>query len=233
MFKLDENDNLVFDAKDLKEVYEPIVSQYGFEYEAYIDQGKRGLVWTKLYEGDDGEEELWPTMVIRESYSDYVSSPEKATYFSTSLWWECCPDTGLMISANSKEWEDYNLNEVELLVEYARKAKKEVNKVLEECRKQLVVKLAEIKDNLIEADGPRIKRPVVIDKKSFCTLTESFCEITVTHFLLWDEEAQEYSVYSERDFDDQAEVITSYTIVGNYKTEAAAREAFDGLSAEE
>ncbi len=150
MFRLDEHNDLVFNAADLKEVYEPIITQYGFEYEAFLDRDKKGLVWTKLYEGDEYEMELLPTMVIRETCADICPAPEEATYFSTSLWWEISSAQGLMIFANPKEWgEDFDeLDEVELLAEYAREARKEVNEVLEQCRQQLKAKLIEIRAKL-------------------------------------------------------------------------------------
>ena len=149
MFKLDKNNDLIFNTKDLKEVYEPIITQFGFEYEPYLDKDKKGLVWTKLYEGHDHNMKLWPTMVIREGYWDTCPAPEEATYFSTSLWWEISSSEGLMIGVNSEEFDDGSGDEVEDLIIYTQRAQKEVNDILEKCRQQLVTKLTEIKVKLI------------------------------------------------------------------------------------
>lgn len=149
MFKLDKNNDLIFNAKDLKEVYEPIITQFGFEYEPYLDKDKKGLVWTKLYEGHDHNMELWPTMVICEGCGDTCPASEEATYFSTRLWWELSSSEGLMIGVNSEEFDDDSGDEVEDLIIYTRLAQKKANDILEKCRQQLVTKLTEIKAKLI------------------------------------------------------------------------------------
>lgn len=153
MFRLDENSDLIFSAADLKEIYEPIITQFGFEYEACLDRHKKGLIWTKLYEGDEGRDYLWPTMVIRETCMDPISSPEEATYFSTSLWWSLWSeeDPGFMLGVNPDEFDDGSGDEIEDLIIYMRVAQREVNEVLEKCRQQLVIKLNEIKAKLITA----------------------------------------------------------------------------------
>ena len=149
MFKLDKNNDLIFKAKDLKEVYEPIITQFGFEYEAGLDTDKTGLVWTKYYTGTLCNEALLPVMVIRETGANPCTSPEEATYFSTSLWWEDFCNPGFMIGTNPDEFEDGSGDEVEDLIICIQKAQKEVNEVLEKCRQQLVSKLTELKAKLI------------------------------------------------------------------------------------
>lgn len=150
MFKLSENNDLIFWPEDLKSVYDPIVAQYGFEHESYAHELEQGLVWTKLYHGSECQMELWPTMVICLGGWDICPSPEEATYFSTRLWWEIASEKGLEIGANPNEFEDGSGDEVEDLISYARNAQKEVNEILEKCRQQLIVKLAEIKEQLIK-----------------------------------------------------------------------------------
>lgn len=151
MFRLDEYGGLIFEAADLKEIYEPIITTYGFEYEAYLDKDNKGLIWTKLYEGGKHHEYLWPTMVIRETFMDPIPNPEEAAFFSTSLWWE--DDTwlnpGFMIGVNPEEYDDDSGDEIEDLIVYMKSAQKEVNEVLEKCRQQLCARLTEIKDKLL------------------------------------------------------------------------------------
>lgn len=149
MFKLDNNNDLIFRAKDLKEVYEPIVKQYGFEYEEGLDLRKNGLVWTKLYTGTMCNECLLPVMVIRETAADPCPITEEATYFSTSLWWEDFVNPGFMVGTNPDEFEDGSGDETEDLIICIQRAQKEVNEVLEKCRQELVSKLTEIKAKLI------------------------------------------------------------------------------------
>ena len=43
MFELDAYDGLIFKATELKEVYEPIITKYGFEYDKGLDHDKKGL----------------------------------------------------------------------------------------------------------------------------------------------------------------------------------------------
>jgi hypothetical protein len=154
MFKLDEHNGLIFRAEDLKEVYAPIVTQFGFEYDAFFDRDKKGLVWTKCYDGGDTYDYLWPTMIIRETRADPVPSPEEATYFSTSLYLEdtIMSKSGYTLYSNEKEFGDGEDDEIELFIEHIRAAKEEVNEVLEQCRQQLACKLMDIQNNLI-ADG--------------------------------------------------------------------------------
>lgn len=149
MFKLDKNNDLIFKAKDLKEIYEPIITRFGFEYEAGLDTDKKGLVWTKYFTGTHCNENLLPVMVIRETNADPCPAPEEATYFSTGLWWEDFYNSGFMIGTNPDEFNDGSGDEVEDLIICMQSAKKEVNEVLEKCRQELVVKLTEIKANLI------------------------------------------------------------------------------------
>jgi hypothetical protein len=141
MFKLDAEGNLSFNTKDLKEVYELIVTQFGFEYAPYLDINKKGLVWTKLYESDTGDVDLCPIMVIREADSYYA----EAAFFSTNLYWE-----GFSLYVNPNEFDDESGDEVEVLTDIIKSAQKEVNEVLEECRQQLAAKFTEIKNNLIK-----------------------------------------------------------------------------------
>ena len=149
MFKLDNNNDLIFRSKDLKEVYEPIVKQYGFVYEEELDRRKNGLVWTKLYTGTICNEGLLPVMVIRETDADPCPAPEEATYFSTSLWWEDFFNPGFMVGTNPDEFGDGLGDEVEDLIICMQRAQKEVNEVLEKCRQELVSRLTEIKAKLI------------------------------------------------------------------------------------
>ncbi len=152
MFKLGAHKDLIFTAADLKEIYEPIITKYGFEYDEGLDRRKKGLVWTKVYEGDMYCEDLYPLMVIRETGMDPLSAEEcnKAKFFSTSLWFEDLFGPGFMVGANPNEFEDGSGDEVETLIEYMREAQKEVNEVLEKCRRQLAAKLTKIRNKLIK-----------------------------------------------------------------------------------
>ena len=149
MFKLDERNGLIFKAKDLKEIYEPIIVQYGFAYEECLDRHKNGLVWTKLYTGTCCNENLLPVMVIKESGADPCPSPEEATYFSTCLWWEDFSNPGFMIGVNPDEFDDGSGDETEDLIICIQEAQKEVNEVLGESRRQLKEKLLKIQNKLI------------------------------------------------------------------------------------
>jgi hypothetical protein len=150
VFKFDKNTGLTFRAKDLKEVYEPIVTQFGFEYDATLDRKKRGLVWSKCYVADAYAENLWPVMVIRETGNDIFPDSKEATYFSTSLYFEDWPSGGFTIGVNPDEFEyDNSGDETEALFELITYAKEEVNNVLECCRQQLAAKLTSIQDKLI------------------------------------------------------------------------------------
>ena len=153
MFRLASNGDLVFKAKDLKEVYEPIVRQFGFEYEEGLDKDKKGLVWSKLYVAESYNENLWPVMVIGESGASFIPSPENATYFSTSLWWEDFCNSGFMIGVNPDEFDDGSGDEVADFIDCIKSAQREVNEVLEKCRQQLVDKLTEVKKKLIAESG--------------------------------------------------------------------------------
>lgn len=155
MFKLDDSNGLIFRAEDLKKVYEPIVTQFGFAYDAFFDKDKKGLVWTKCYDGGDSYEYLWPTMIIRETYADPTPDPENATYFSTSLYWEddLRSKSGYMLAVNKKEFGDWEDDDVELFINHLIVAKKEVNEVLEKCQQQLAAKLISIRDKLIAESG--------------------------------------------------------------------------------
>ncbi len=152
MFELDSYNGLIFTAADLKEIYEPIITKYGFEYDGGLDRDKKGLVWTKEYEGDMYCEALCPLMVIRETDMSPLSEEEfnKAKFFSTSLWLEDLGSQGFMVGANPTEFEDGSGDEVETLIEYMREARKEVNEVLEECREQLAAELTKIRNKLIK-----------------------------------------------------------------------------------
>lgn len=161
MIKLEANNEISFDKEDLKAIYEPIVTQYGFEYDEGLDSHKRGLMWSKLYEGEDGAEDLWPIMIITESSGDHPSIPDEGSFFSTRLYWDSCftSNPGLTVHANPREWGDEYADDdrndgIAQLVHYALAAQKEVNEVLEECRKQLVAKLTEIRNTLI-AEGEK------------------------------------------------------------------------------
>lgn len=156
MIKLEADTNISFDTEDLKAIYEPIVTQYGFEYDEGLDYRKRGLTWSKLYEGEDGEEDVWPIMIITESSGDHPSIPDEGSFFSTRLYWDSCFTSapGLIVHANPREWGDECADDdrndgIAQLVYHAQAAQKEVNQVLEECRKQLVAKLTEIRNTLI------------------------------------------------------------------------------------
>jgi hypothetical protein len=149
MFKLDEYNNLIFRAEDLKEVYEPIVTQFGFEYDAFFDRDKRGLVWTKCYEGGDDCEHLWPTMIIRETGDSIFPDVEEATYFSTSLYFEECFRSGFTLDVDPDEFDDDSGDETIVFFEIVNDAKEEVNDVLEKCRQLLTAKLISIRDKLI------------------------------------------------------------------------------------
>lgn len=152
MFKLSAHNSLIFTAADLKEIYEPIITKYGFEYDEGLDRDKRGLVWTKEYEGDEYYEDLCPLMVIRETGLSPLSEEEfnKAKFFSTSLWLEDLFSPGFMVGADPTEFEDGSGDEVEKLIEYMKEAQKEVNEVLEKCRRQLAAKLTKIRNKLIK-----------------------------------------------------------------------------------
>jgi hypothetical protein len=152
MFELDSYNSLIFTAADLKEIYEPIITKYGFEYDKGLDRDKKGLVWTKVYEGDEYCMALWPLMVVRETDMSPLSDEEfnEAKFFSTSLWLEDLGNQGFMVGADPTEFEDGSGDEVETLIEYMREAQKEVNKVLEECREQLVAELTKIRNKLIK-----------------------------------------------------------------------------------
>lgn len=150
MFKLDSNGGLIFGAEDLREVYEPIVTEFGFIYDESLDRRKKGLVWSKCYESDYLSPDLWPLMIIRETGADICPSSREASYFSTSLWWGDCSGNGLTLGVNPNEFEyDDSGDEIDLFVEYARYAQKEVNDVLEKCRQKLATKLCEIEAKLI------------------------------------------------------------------------------------
>ena len=152
MFELDSYNSLIFTAADLKEIYEPIITKYGFEYDGGLDRNKKGLVWTKIYEGDEYYEDLYPLMVIRETSMDPLSEEEfnKAKFFSTSLWLEDFSSPGFMVGADPNEFEDGSGDEIEKLIEYMTEAQKEVNEVLEKCRRQLAAKLTRIRNKLIK-----------------------------------------------------------------------------------
>jgi hypothetical protein len=152
MFELDSYNSLIFTAADLKEIYEPIITKYGFEYDKGLDRDKKGLVWTKVYEGDEYCMALWPLMVVRETDMSPLSDEEfnEAKFFSTSLWLEDRGNQGFMVGADPTEFEDGSGDEVETLIEYMREAQKEVNKVLEECREQLAAELTKIRNKLIK-----------------------------------------------------------------------------------
>lgn len=152
MFELDSYNGLIFTAADLKEIYEPIITKYGFEYDGGLDRNKKGLIWTKVYEGDKYYEDLYPLMVIRETGMDPLSEEEfnKAKFFSTSLWLEDFSGPGFMVGADPNEFEDGSGDEIEILIEYMKEAQKEVNEVLEKCRRQLAAKLTRIRNKLIK-----------------------------------------------------------------------------------
>lgn len=77
--KLLANGGLEFTRQELKELFEPIIKNFGFEYEAFLDSDKRGLVWTKQFDwaGDVTD----PLMVIEESAADFVGVDYAADYF--------------------------------------------------------------------------------------------------------------------------------------------------------
>lgn len=152
MFEFRAHEGLIFTAADLKEIYEPIITKYGFEYDAGLDRDKKGLVWTKEYKGDEYYEDLYPLMVIRETGLSPLSEEEfnEAKFFSTSLWLEDFCNQGFMVGADPTEFEDGSGDEVEKLIEYMKEAQKEVNEVLEKCRRQLAAKLTKIRNKLIK-----------------------------------------------------------------------------------
>ncbi len=146
--KLINYDGLEFSTQELKELYEPIITKYGFEYDKGLDRDGRGLVWTKLYESSGCYDDLWPLMVIRESDYDFYPGTEDANYFSTSLYWEDIGSSGFQLGINPLEFDDDSGDELELFYLTAKDAQKEANQVLEECRQQLAAKLIEIRDQL-------------------------------------------------------------------------------------
>jgi hypothetical protein len=156
--ELINGESLRFTAQELREIYEPIVSKHGFEYEACLDRHKTGLVWSKLYEGDRGLDYLWPSMVIRERHWDTCPSDIDATYFSTSLYWsEPIESDCFTLEVNPKEFDvDYeDESELEVFCRIAREAQEEANYILEECRKELIEKLAEIREKLIQESSSK------------------------------------------------------------------------------
>ena len=146
-----EAQDIRFTSADLKEIYEPLITQFGFEYEECLDSRKKGMVWTKSYL-DDGY--LSVTMIIREGWWDFCPSPEKATFFSSSLWLQ--KDVyndhhdlpGCILYSNPDEWEDCCEDEVDIMLEAIPEARAEVNDVLEKCRVALSQKLVQIRDDL-------------------------------------------------------------------------------------
>ncbi len=142
-----ETETFGFQHEDLKEVYEPLITQFGFEYEEYLDSKENGMVWTKSYLDD---EYLNITMIIREGWWDFCPSPEKATFFSSSLWIQnnVHDRPGCILYSNPSEWEGYCEDEVDIILEAIPKARAEVNKVLEKCRVALSQKLVQIRDEL-------------------------------------------------------------------------------------
>jgi hypothetical protein len=137
--KLLANGGLEFTRQELKELFEPIIKNFGFEYEAFLDPDKRGLVWTKQFDwaGDVTD----PLMVIEESAADFVGVDYAADYFSSRLYWE-----DLRLFANPEEFgEAYYDDEVMSFIEGIREAQKEVNRVLIESRALLQAELFKIK----------------------------------------------------------------------------------------
>lgn len=144
-----ETQDIRFTSADLKEVYEPLITQFGFEYEECLDPDKKGLVWTKSYFSDCY---LNVVMIIREGWWDFCPGPEKATFFSSSLWLQndVHPDQpGCILYSNPSEWEGYCEDEVDIMLEAIPKARAEVNEVLEKCRVALSQKLVLIRDELL------------------------------------------------------------------------------------
>jgi hypothetical protein len=156
MFKLDESNGLIFRAEDLKEVYEPIVAQFGFEYSAGFDLHKNGLAWSKCYEADPYSENLWPLIVIRETGNDVFPDTAVAKYFSTDLYWEDCFKSGFTLGINPDEFDDGSGDETVVFFEIVNEAKKEANEILEKCRQQLAAKLLSIQDKLIAESNKEI-----------------------------------------------------------------------------
>lgn len=142
-----ETETFCFQHEDLKEVYEPLITQFGFEYEECLDSRKTGMVWTKSYLDD---EYLNITMIIREGWWDFCPSPEKATFFSSSLWIQndVHDQPGCILYSNPSEWEGYCEDEVDIILKAIPKARTEVNKVLEKCRVALSQKLVQIREEL-------------------------------------------------------------------------------------
>jgi hypothetical protein len=149
MFEFDkETETFCFQPEDLKEVYEPLITQFGFEYEECLDSDKKGLVWTKAYSSCD--DYLSVVMIIREGLWDFCPSPEKATFFSSSLWIQndVHDQPGCILYSNPNEWEGYYEDEVDILLEAIPNARAKVNEVLEKCRVALSQKLVQIRDEL-------------------------------------------------------------------------------------
>lgn len=149
MFELDKNNCLIFKAEDLKEVYEPIITQFGFEYDAGLDRNKKGMVWSKCYVADAYNVDLWPVMIIRESGNDMCPTLDAATYFSTSLYWDDFYTNGFTLHVNPNEFDDGSGDEVQTIIDYILAAQKEVNDILECCRQQLASTLTDIRNKLI------------------------------------------------------------------------------------
>lgn len=155
MIKLEADNSISFAEQDMREIYDPIVSQYGFEYDEYLTKITHDISWSKLYEGEPCAEAVWPIMVITRSAGDFVDVPAEGSFFSTRLYWDpsLSNDSGLFIFSNPREWGDEHADEendeVAQLIYHAQAAQKEVNQVLEECRKQLVTRLNEIRAELI------------------------------------------------------------------------------------
>jgi hypothetical protein len=155
MIKLEADNSISFAEQDMREIYDPIVSQYGFEYDEYLTKITHDISWSKLYEGEPCAETVWPIMVITRSAGDFTDVPAEGSFFSTRLYWDpsLSNDGGLFIFSNPREWGDEHAgeenDEVAQLIYHAQAAQKEVNQVLEECRKQLVTRLNEIRAELI------------------------------------------------------------------------------------
>lgn len=149
MFEFDkETQDIRFTSTDLKEVYEPLITQFGFEYEECLDSKKNGMVWTKSYL-DDGY--LSITMIIREGWWDFCPSPSNPTFFSSSLWLQknvYHDQPGCILYSNPAEWEDCGEDEVDIILEAIPEARAEVNEVLEKCRIALSKKLIQIRNEL-------------------------------------------------------------------------------------
>lgn len=154
MIKLEADNSISFGSQDMREIYDPIISQYGFEFDENLTNQEGDLTWTKLFEGTKNEEDVWPVMVITRSAGDYVDVPDEGSFFSSRLLWDSNYNgSGLFIYSNPREWGDEHADEendgVAQLIYHAQAAQKEVNQVLEECRKQLVTRLNEIRTELI------------------------------------------------------------------------------------